>query len=125
MFAPAKPEAKPAAAGPSDETRRIAAERGWQYRGPRPGGQFSWVTRPGVLRSPLSIGIPATHNPRNISQVLTNIVKNMLGLSSLISNKWLPRPVETWEPLRKVLYPLPHGAVMQAREESEELADKI
>ena len=109
MSAPAKLEAKPAAAGPSDNTRRIAAERGWQYKGPGPRGQFSWVARPGVLRSPLSIDIPATHNPLNISQVLTNIGKNMPGLSSIISNNWLPRTADTWEPVRKALYPVAHG----------------
>ena len=101
------------------------AQRGWQYKGPRPGDQFSWVTRPGVLRSPLSIDIPATHNPLNISQVLTNIGKNMPVVSSIISNSWLPRTAHTLEPVRKALYPVAHGAVMQAREESKELVDKI
>ena len=33
------------------------------------------MTWPGVLRSALSIDIPATHNPLNISQVFTNIGK--------------------------------------------------
>ena len=43
----------------------------------------------------------------------------------MISNNWLPQTADAWEPVRKALYPVAHGAVMQPREESEELTDKI
>ena len=49
----------------------------------------------------------------------------MPGLSCIITNSWLPRTADTWEPVRKALYPVARVAVMQAREESEELTHKI
>ena len=67
----------------------------------------------------------ASHHPLNVSPVLKNIGKNMPRLSSIIRNNWLPRTAIVRELVRKALYPLAHGAVMQAREQSEDLADEI
>ena len=76
--------------------------------------------------TPVSAAHQHTRHPQPVEHLagVKRHRKNMPGLSSVISNTWLPRTTDTWEPMRKALYPVAHSGVMQAKEESEELTDK-